>query len=673
MKTFLLFFFTLLTINCFGAGATVSSKGGLATNLTAHSGVLIRSNSVFGDANLWLGTHSFNGEDTIYSEPLAGIVLYGASGHGGYIQNQAGSPIIQWTDSGTLSGKNILAAAATNALYASSPFIILHTNYSATVYSNGIAAAPTTITFPNSKTAGWNDIQALFHFTTNSPYNGFAVAMDDGRYHFTEPLLVTNEFCHIYGSSPASCIWQYDGPTNLITMQNVTNCLDTPTPGRLLSSAMVNACLLFVSTNKINQGGIEPVGNLNVILENFSIRTKTNMFCYGIGLCGGDHTVVNYVYASGPVLWDFPSHYSGFTDGSQIPEPNKMIGFLIGDNQPQLNHCRVYGVADGIVAMGDCQLTINDFNAVAIDYVDSDGTTPYPATSELSTQSAILIPKSAQAQIVSVDNILLFDCWNHFYDGNAATPLILKKVIAQNTPFLSFTAGVGIWVGANQSQSYVTIEDSPNYLPTVSAYTNDLASGFYVNGSATAYILQRSDQIGNFALNDGTQTFFSTDRNGLTFSGPIKNNVQVLSGHQFIGNASGMTNITAKPNLTFSTNTIYATTNTANVTINTNDLVPGAVNVAPNARFSVSVPVVGTATLSAGFYGALMYSNAADGKIYTADNFSISAGILAADTVTNTLQLADGNPNSLFWITNTTGGTQNISVQKINSTRVTAK
>jgi len=118
-------------------------------------------------------------------------------------------------------------------------------------------------------------------------------------------------------------------------------------------------------------------------------------------------------------------------------------------------------------------------------------------------------------------------------------------------------------------------------------------------------------------------------------------------------------------------NTISAPTNNANFTVNTNDLIPGAWNLGPNARFSVACKAFNTATLTVAAGTYLLYSNAANATTTKQGYFSISAGILAADTVTNTMIIPDANPNSLYSLTNDAGA--NASAVHDNSTIISAK
>jgi len=118
-------------------------------------------------------------------------------------------------------------------------------------------------------------------------------------------------------------------------------------------------------------------------------------------------------------------------------------------------------------------------------------------------------------------------------------------------------------------------------------------------------------------------------------------------------------------------NTISAPTNNANFTVNTNDLVPGAWNIGPNARFSVATKVSNTSTLTVAAASYLLYSNAVTGLITKQGYNSIPAGILAADTETNTLTIPDANPLSLFALTNDAGA--NVTAIHDNSTLVSAK
>jgi hypothetical protein len=53
-----------------------------------------------GESGIWFGAHNFTGEDTFYSDPTYGIVLFGAAGHGGVIANAGSEVETRWFDNG---------------------------------------------------------------------------------------------------------------------------------------------------------------------------------------------------------------------------------------------------------------------------------------------------------------------------------------------------------------------------------------------------------------------------------------------------------------------------------------------------------------------------------------------------------------------------------------------
>lgn len=314
-----------------------------------------------------------------------------------------------------------LTAAAqfsTNPVVPASPFITLHhtTPPSATIVLNGNAAH--TVTFPRSTTFGWNEIQALVGGDlTNQDHVGFTLRIDPGRYSFTSQLVISNTM-NFDGGNPASCIFEYVGPTNFCTMNDMTNVLGSF--GSTLEAGM-NQSLMSFHTNAVLVSG-EDGNNINCILKNFSLVTKTNMFCVGIGNIYGDHTLLQNVWVGGPQLFDGRNAHSGWVNLSDIREPPKMVGFVIGQNQVVLRDCSAFAVADGVVAMGNAFVTLDHFNGICCgNYYLDNGASAFPATSELSLGAAIMIPSTSQvATLIVGGNSLSYKCGQRFYVGNHA-------------------------------------------------------------------------------------------------------------------------------------------------------------------------------------------------------------------------------------------------------------
>ena len=314
-----------------------------------------------------------------------------------------------------------LTAAAqfsTNLAVQSPLFITLHhtTLPSATIVWDGNTTR--TVTFPHSTTFGWNEIQALVGGDlTNQDHVGFTLGIDPGLYTFTSQLVISNTM-NFDGGNPASCIFEYVGPTNFCKMDDMTNMLSPFGP---TLEAGMNQSLMSFRTNAAMVSG-EDGNNINCILKNFSLVTKTNMFCVGIGNIYGDHTLLQNVWVGGPQLFDNKNAHSGWVSLADIREPPKMVGFMIGLNQAVLRDCCAFAVADGIVAMGDAFVTLDHFSGICCgNYYLHNGASAFPATSELSLGAAIMIPSSSQVEnIIISGNSLSYRCGQRFYVGNNA-------------------------------------------------------------------------------------------------------------------------------------------------------------------------------------------------------------------------------------------------------------
>jgi hypothetical protein len=312
-----------------------------------------------------------------------------------------------------------LTAAAqfsTNLVVQSPLFVTLHhtTTPSATIVWNDNTTH--TVTFPHSTTFGWNEIQALVGGDlTNQDHVGFTLRIDPGLYTFTSQLVISNTM-NFDGGNPASCIFEYVGPTNFCTMNDMTNLLHS-----LVFSPYevgLHQSLMCFYTNSVMVSG-EDGNNINCILKNFSLVTKTNMFCVGIG---NINTLLQNVWVGGPQLFDSRNAHSGWVDVSDIPEPSKMVGFVIDQGEPVLRDCCAFAVADGIVAMGDAFVTLDHFNGICCgNYYLHNGASAFPATSELSLGAAIMIPSSSQVENMIISgNSLSYRCGQRFYVGNNA-------------------------------------------------------------------------------------------------------------------------------------------------------------------------------------------------------------------------------------------------------------
>ena len=318
-----------------------------------------------------------------------------------------------------------LTAAAqfsTNPVVRSPAFITLHHTTPPSATIAWTANITQTMTFPNSTTFGWNEIQALAGGDlTNRDCVGFTLRIDPGHYTFTSQLVISNTM-NFDGGNPASCIFEYVGPTNFCTMNDLTNALSQ---SGSTQEACMNQALMSFQTNAVVVSG-EDGNNINCILKNFSLVTKTNMFCVGIGNIYGDHTLLQNVWVGGPQLFDNKNAHSGWVNLSEIHEPPRMIGFVTGLNQVVLRDCSAFAVADGVVAMGNAFVTLDHFNGICCgNYYLNNGASAFPATSELSLGAAIMMPSASTVTTLIVSgNSLSCRCGQRFYVGNDA-PVVL--------------------------------------------------------------------------------------------------------------------------------------------------------------------------------------------------------------------------------------------------------
>lgn len=179
-----------------------------------------------------------------------------------------------------------------------------------------------------------------------------------------------------------------------------------------------------------------------------------------------------------------------------------------------------------------------------------------------------------------------------------------------------------------------------NPATTTSATTNRV-TGSFTNSSNAHWLESGYDNI-------HSANFVRSMANGLGNTQPLA--LGAGTNHAIVLNTNHT--ITVRETI----NTMSAPTNTAAFLTDTNDIVPGQIYVGPAQRFSLSFDAYATATLAAGAICILNYSNAAAGVIQTVGRFTIPSGILASDIMTNQMVLVNAEPNSMYWLTNATGG-----------------
>ena len=155
--------------------------------------------------------------------PLAAALLTNGAGAvnlaGTFTGNGSGLSGITAAQVGAISTNQLpaLGSALTNL-----PVVWLFTNNTAWV--NGQWT-----NWPNSRSAGWNEVQALFPWTTNNAggtvASGFKLVLAAGEYDFQVPLWITNNEM-AEGAGGPSTILRYTGATDSWSMADVTAALD---------------------------------------------------------------------------------------------------------------------------------------------------------------------------------------------------------------------------------------------------------------------------------------------------------------------------------------------------------------------------------------------------------------------------------------------------------------
>jgi hypothetical protein len=218
-----------------------------------------------------------------------------------------------------------------------------------------------------------------------------------------------------------------------------------------------------------------------------------------------------------------------------------MVGFVIGDNQFLIQHCRAVGCAIGISFAGNSFVELDNFNAIACGRSVSEGSSAFPATSDYSVNAGVLIPRNSQIAGLNIYNLLTYENWLPVWDG-AGGAVNINNWNDQGSHY----PNIGLFNDATPSVTVI----GPNETDTM-AYTNINGGISYVPGMTCVPI---SDLVTLGALYywNGYEQIFGSGAdpdtgqiNSFQVNVPFNSNIQLASGYNIIGNASGLTNIPA--------------------------------------------------------------------------------------------------------------------------------
>ena len=434
---------------------------------------------------------------------------------------------------------NLNASAITNLT--SLPFVILHPNLTATIYTSGSQSSPGLISFPASQTAGWDEIKALFSYNTNATGQvGFRMIADPGVYPIYSQVILP-PFIDFSGAGPAGTIFLDDRPTNTLTLAQMTNGIISNNQN---IGVWANSALFLVSTNNVKYPAGSQFFNSfpYVKLANFSIKQMTNAYTYGLAWCGMDSEFDN-ITVGGPDLWGYPDYQNAWVSFSQVSAPPKMVGFMLGNpgnTHLIMNNCAAVECAVGLANESQgAQITVNTFRAITIGIdANLDGSSAYPPTSEFYVGAGILHGQEAvnSESTLIVDNYLGENEQLPFFAAGAG--LVVREVFTENaglSPNNPAGALIGIQNGVTSGiytspESFIT-QGSP-YLMIIS----NTASGFLFDANY--------DQNPQFLsqINQGNYITYSFGNFGLA----------QITKNGFVGPGSGLTslNVAAMPGIT---------------------------------------------------------------------------------------------------------------------------
>jgi hypothetical protein len=401
--------------------------------------------------------------------------------------------------------------------------------------------------WPASTTAGWNEIQAMFYTRTNSAHSPMPkVTIAPGLYRFQSGMVISNQ-CIIEGAGQAATIFLYDGTTNFYTYAKIA------TAETAAFAVNQSALLMFdQSSDKHWSGGAEESDVWNVQLRDFSITIATNMYCVGIGNIHGDRTLLRNIAVGGPEMWRKPAYFNLWTKYDQISEPSKMIGFLLGDNQPALENCTAIACQVGIFAIGNSIASIRYFNGISCgnSAQRAGGGFAFPKGSDFHFGAALTVASFSAMETLTVDTFLAYECdFNILVLG--AGDITIRNWRDQQ----SLQQGIGYFreVGVDLGASIYTLNKIASFAVTNSGY--GLGGDFGIDttqSSAAQRQLITPYELGvggGFQFWNGTENMLElykdvsgTGEDYFSFSAHCRTNIVFKSGYGPVGNGSGLTN-----------------------------------------------------------------------------------------------------------------------------------
>jgi hypothetical protein len=539
-------------------GAAFGALTNTATGVTnGLFGVTLDFGGVFNGSNYWLeiaARTNGGGAFTILSprQPLmpTPYAIYSANARNAATATSAVTAATA-SSANSISATNIVGAVAntqfattaTNApngvplnnLVSALPFAVLYpdTNHTLCIWTNGSLSNPTTYTFPSSQSAGWNEAQAFFPYSTNGIASGFHLYLTAGEYDFYTRLYVTNN-CVIEGAGGPSTVLVYKGETASFTMAGVVN---QPSTCGLLS---------VIRPEQILPGSVYVTGGATIIMRNFSIKPSINMWCIGIYADAIDF-LGDGLWVGGPQMFSDLDSHIGWAEPSEIPEPSKMIGFYsVGGGVEKLVNSYFIALADGVVFGGN---TYNYIDNVQLDccgqWGNNNTTSAFSSTSEFSLGAGVLVPLFSNEYFTTIKNPLTYKDNVPIYIGTGGVEI--SDWIDQ----LSFYANqVAMWTDGAGDYPFANIEEAPaSSAPYVIAVTNN-GSSFVFDGNhvysppATIHV---SNQGGNyydsrFYIGNLLVGLFNADT---TTAAGQTGEFQLPNGIKLVGNLAGGTNLPA--------------------------------------------------------------------------------------------------------------------------------
>ena len=236
--------------------------------------------------------------------------------------------------------------------------------------------------FPNTKTAGISEIQALSPLMTNGT-SGFLIQAGAGDFRITSPLQFSNNII-MSGCGYAATRFLYVGSTNTPTMGQITNALQYN-----VSGSYTNWNIGIVQL--VSQGPNAPGNYYNFDFRDLSFQVSTDFPCALIA-GNANNLILDNVGLFGPNVYTTALGGSAVAPGIDNGGPYSVIGCVANVNSTyHINNSYFIELADGCLCVGNSWLMTDNSWFFFCGDINGPPFNNYPTTSWLSEGVGIYV------------------------------------------------------------------------------------------------------------------------------------------------------------------------------------------------------------------------------------------------------------------------------------------